>query len=235
MLSAQPAEGRGRELVGRRHGPDARTTASSATRSTSTACAATPWAPSATRASSPLATTYFFLKHRNEPRGVGGVFWDDYEEGGFDGGFALMQSLGDAFLAAYVPIVEAPPRLRLRGAGARLPSATGVAATWSSTWSGTAAPCSACKAAAAPSPSCCPCRPEVKWHYQWAPEPGSRRKRKLYTDFLRPARLGRRGAQPPVAVNRYGLFGGSFNPPHRAHRALAQAAREPSWACKSWC
>ena len=32
---------------------------------------------------------YFFLKHRNEPRGVGGVFWDDFEEGGFDGGFAF--------------------------------------------------------------------------------------------------------------------------------------------------
>lgn len=54
----------------------------------------------------PACDEYFFLKHRNEPRGVGGVFWDDYEEGGFDGGFALMQALGDRFLAAYAPIVE---------------------------------------------------------------------------------------------------------------------------------
>jgi coproporphyrinogen III oxidase len=49
---------------------------------------------------------YFFLKHRNEPRGVGGIFFDDFAEGGFDRGFALMQSVGDAFLAAYLPIVE---------------------------------------------------------------------------------------------------------------------------------
>ncbi len=48
---------------------------------------------------------YFFLKHRNEPRGVGGIFFDDFAEGGFDNGFALMQGVGDAFLAAYLPIV----------------------------------------------------------------------------------------------------------------------------------
>jgi coproporphyrinogen III oxidase len=49
---------------------------------------------------------YFFLKHRNEQRGIGGIFFDDYAEGGFDNGFALMQSVGDAFLDAYIPIVE---------------------------------------------------------------------------------------------------------------------------------
>ncbi len=49
---------------------------------------------------------YFFLKHRNEPRGVGGIFFDDFSEGGFDTGFALMRSVGDAFLTAYLPIVE---------------------------------------------------------------------------------------------------------------------------------
>lgn len=48
---------------------------------------------------------YFFLKHRNEARGVGGIFFDDFSEGGFDNGFALMQSVGNAFLQAYVPIV----------------------------------------------------------------------------------------------------------------------------------
>jgi coproporphyrinogen III oxidase len=50
--------------------------------------------------------TYFFLKHRNEPRGVGGVFFDDFSEGGFDNGFALIRSVGDAFLNAYLPVVE---------------------------------------------------------------------------------------------------------------------------------
>nr|WP_314898754.1 oxygen-dependent coproporphyrinogen oxidase [uncultured Deefgea sp.] len=49
---------------------------------------------------------YFFLKHRNEARGIGGIFFDDFSEQGFDGSFAMMQAVGDAFLAAYVPIVE---------------------------------------------------------------------------------------------------------------------------------
>ena len=49
---------------------------------------------------------YFFLKHRNEPRGIGGTFFDDFSEGGFEHGFALMQATGNAFLPAYAPIVE---------------------------------------------------------------------------------------------------------------------------------
>jgi len=49
---------------------------------------------------------YFFLKHRNEARGIGGIFFDDFSELGFDGSFAMMQSVGDAFLTAYVSIVE---------------------------------------------------------------------------------------------------------------------------------
>ena len=49
---------------------------------------------------------YFFLKHRNEPRGIGGTFFDDFDEGGFDNAFAVMRAVGDAFLPAYVPIVE---------------------------------------------------------------------------------------------------------------------------------
>ncbi len=49
---------------------------------------------------------YFFLKHRNEARGVGGIFFDDFSEQGFDHSFALLQSVGNAFLDSYVPIVE---------------------------------------------------------------------------------------------------------------------------------
>jgi len=49
---------------------------------------------------------YFFLKHRNEARGVGGVFFDDLNEPGFESSLALTQSVGDAFLKAYVPILE---------------------------------------------------------------------------------------------------------------------------------
>jgi len=49
---------------------------------------------------------YFFLKHRNEPRGIGGIFYDDFAEGGFANGFALMRAVGEAFLTAYLPIVR---------------------------------------------------------------------------------------------------------------------------------
>jgi len=48
---------------------------------------------------------YFFLKHRNEPRGIGGLFFDDFNELGFERSFALMRASGDAYLAAYRPIV----------------------------------------------------------------------------------------------------------------------------------
>ncbi len=49
---------------------------------------------------------YFFLKHRSEPRGIGGVFFDDFSEGGFDHAFAMTKGVGDAFLAAYLPILK---------------------------------------------------------------------------------------------------------------------------------
>lgn len=49
---------------------------------------------------------YFFLKHRNEQRGVGGVFFDDFSELGMDGSFAMLRAVGDAFLSGYMPIVE---------------------------------------------------------------------------------------------------------------------------------
>lgn len=48
---------------------------------------------------------YFFIRHRNETRGVGGLFFDDLSEGGFDRCFALMQAVGNGFLDAYLPIV----------------------------------------------------------------------------------------------------------------------------------
>lgn len=49
---------------------------------------------------------YFFLKHRNEQRGIGGIFFDDFSELGFEQSFAMLRSVGDAFLPAYLPIVE---------------------------------------------------------------------------------------------------------------------------------
>ena len=49
---------------------------------------------------------YFFLKHRNETRGVGGIFFDDLNDGGFERCFDLTRAVGNAFLPAYLPIVE---------------------------------------------------------------------------------------------------------------------------------
>ena len=49
---------------------------------------------------------YFFIKHRNEARGVGGLFFDDFNELPFEDSFALMQAVGDSFLTAYEPIVQ---------------------------------------------------------------------------------------------------------------------------------
>jgi coproporphyrinogen III oxidase len=49
---------------------------------------------------------YFFLKHRNEPRGIGGIFFDDLSQPDFDTCFALMRSVGEHFLPAYRPILE---------------------------------------------------------------------------------------------------------------------------------
>jgi coproporphyrinogen III oxidase len=49
---------------------------------------------------------YFFLKHRNERRGIGGLFFDDFTDGGFEKSYDLMKSVGDHFLKAYLPIVN---------------------------------------------------------------------------------------------------------------------------------
>lgn len=49
---------------------------------------------------------YFFLKHRNETRGVGGLFFDDLSAWGFDTCFSFMKAVGDSYLGAYVPIVQ---------------------------------------------------------------------------------------------------------------------------------
>ena len=49
---------------------------------------------------------YFYLKHRNEARGIGGLFFDDLNQWGFDRSFAFMQAVGNSYLPAYLPIIE---------------------------------------------------------------------------------------------------------------------------------
>jgi coproporphyrinogen III oxidase len=49
---------------------------------------------------------YFYLKHRKEARGVGGIFFDDLNEGGFERSFALTRAVGESFTGAYLPLIE---------------------------------------------------------------------------------------------------------------------------------
>lgn len=127
---------------------------------------------------------YFYLPHRDEPRGIGGLFYDDFDEGGFARALALWRSTADAFLDAYRPIAlrrrdtpwgerERAFQLYRRGryvefnllqdrgtrfgleAGARTESVL----------------------ASLP--------PQVAWRYDWHPEPGSPEEA-LYREFLRP-------------------------------------------------
>ncbi|MEW5789563.1 MAG: oxygen-dependent coproporphyrinogen oxidase [Pseudomonadota bacterium] len=127
---------------------------------------------------------YFFLKHRNEPRGVGGIFFDDLSEGGFERCFNLTESVGDHFVAAYLPVLERRAELPYgererdfqayrrgryvefnlvfdRGTLFGLQSGGRTESILMSM------------------------PPVVKWRYDWHPEPGTEEAR-LYTDFLRP-------------------------------------------------
>jgi coproporphyrinogen III oxidase len=126
---------------------------------------------------------YFFLKHRNEPRGIGGIFFDDLNQPDFATCFALTRAVGESFLAAYLPIVErrrdavygerernfqAYRRGRYvefnlvydRGTLFGLQSGGRTEAILMSL------------------------PPIVRWRYDWKPEAGSAEAR-LYTDFLR--------------------------------------------------
>lgn len=103
---------------------------------------------------------YFYLKHRSEQRGVGGVFYDDFSELGFEQSLAMTQSVGDAFLSAYLPIVEKRQGMAY-GERERDFRCTAGAAMSSSTWCGIGARTLACSRAGAPSPFCCPCR---RWY-----------------------------------------------------------------------
>jgi len=127
---------------------------------------------------------YFFLKHRSEPRGIGGIFFDDLADRGFDFSFALMKSVGDHFLDAYLPIVERRKALNFsererdfqayrrgryvefnlvydRGTLFGLQSGGRTESILMSL------------------------PPRVAWRYDWQPSPGSPEE-KLYTDFLKP-------------------------------------------------
>jgi coproporphyrinogen III oxidase len=127
---------------------------------------------------------YFFLKHRQEPRGIGGVFFDDLNDGGFDRCFALVRNIGDAFIPAYLPICQRrcdlPYGERERDFQAYR---RGRYVEFNLVWDrGTLFGLQSGGRAEAILMSL---PPIVKWRYDWHPEPGSAEE-KLYTDFLPP-------------------------------------------------
>ena len=127
---------------------------------------------------------YFFLKHRNEPRGVGGIFYDDLSEGGFERCFNLTQAVGDAFLGAYLPIAERrralPYAERERDFQAYR---RGRYVEFNLVWDrGTLF---GLQSGGRTESILMSLPPLVKWRYDWKPEAGSAEE-KLYTDFLKP-------------------------------------------------
>ena len=127
---------------------------------------------------------YFFLKHRNEPRGIGGIFFDDFNEGGFDNAFAMLRSVGDALLPAYLPIA-----LRRRGMpyGERERDfqayRRGRYVEFNLVFDrGTLF---GLQSGGRTESILMSMPPVVKWRYDWRPEPGTPEAR-LYSDFLRP-------------------------------------------------
>ena len=127
---------------------------------------------------------YFFLKHRNEPRGIGGVFFDDFSELGFERSFAMQRALGDAFLAAYLPIVRRRRDMPY-GEGERDFQAVrrGRYVEFNLVWDrGTLF---GLQSNGRTESILMSLPPLVKWRYDSKPEPGSAEAR-LYSDFLRP-------------------------------------------------
>jgi coproporphyrinogen III oxidase len=128
---------------------------------------------------------YFFLKHRNEARGVGGLFFDDYNDGSFENSFTLLKSIGDHFLKAYIPIVERRKdhtfneqnrnfQLYRRGRYVEFNLVYDRGTLFGLQSGGRT------ESILMSLP------PQVRWQYNWQPEPGSEEE-KLYTEFL-PAR-----------------------------------------------
>ena len=127
---------------------------------------------------------YFFLKHRDETRGVGGLFFDDFNELGFDRSFAFLQSVGDHFLEAYVPIVDARKdtpygererqfQLYRRGRYVEFNLIYDRGTLFGLQSGGRT------EAILMSLP------PQVRWQYNWQPKSGSPED-ELYTDYLRP-------------------------------------------------
>ena len=127
---------------------------------------------------------YFYLKHRDETRGVGGLFFDDLNEGGFAQCFAFQRTVGDAFLEAYLPIVA---RRRDTPFGERERDfqlyRRGRYVEFNLVWDrGTLF---GLQSGGRTESILMSMPPLARWEYAWTPEPGSPEAR-LYDDYLRP-------------------------------------------------
>jgi len=127
---------------------------------------------------------YFFLKHRQEPRGIGGIFFDDFAELGPERSFSMLRAVGDAFLEAYLPIVR---RRRDMPYGERERDfqawRRGRYVEFNLVWDrGTLF---GLQSGGRTESILMSMPPLVKWRYDWHPAPGSPEAR-LASDFLLP-------------------------------------------------
>jgi coproporphyrinogen III oxidase len=127
---------------------------------------------------------YFFLRHRNEPRGIGGLFFDDLHEWGFDRSFAFLRSVGDHLLPAYLPILQ---RRKDTAYGERERDfqlyRRGRYVEFNLVWDrGTLF---GLQSGGRTESILMSLPPLVRWRYGWEPEAGTPEAR-LYADFLRP-------------------------------------------------
>ncbi|MDO9049909.1 MAG: oxygen-dependent coproporphyrinogen oxidase [Methylotenera sp.] len=125
---------------------------------------------------------YFYLKHRQEPRGIGGIFYDDFNELGFERSFAFHRAVGDSFLQAYLPIVQRRKDM-LYGERERDFQAyrRGRYVEFNLVYDrGTLF---GLQSNGRTESILLSMPPIVKWRYDWKPETGSPES-KLYTDFL---------------------------------------------------
>ena len=127
---------------------------------------------------------YFFLKHRNEPRGIGGLFFDDLNEWGFERSFEMLRGVGDNFLSAYLPIVR---RRREMTYGERERDfqlyRRGRYVEFNLVWDrGTLF---GLQSGGRTESILMSLPPLVRWRYNWRPGPGTPEAR-LYEEFLKP-------------------------------------------------
>ncbi|MDA1370885.1 MAG: oxygen-dependent coproporphyrinogen oxidase [Proteobacteria bacterium] len=128
---------------------------------------------------------YFFLKHRNETRGVGGLFFDDFNELGFEQSFAFVRSMANSYLNAYAPIIEKRKATEFTAQHKQFQEyRRGRYAEFNLVYDrgtvfGLQSGVGRIESILMSLP------PVVRWTYNWHPEPGSEEE-KLYTDFLQP-------------------------------------------------